>query len=69
MTLQAAMPMRYLHERYCGRPACPRCGELLTLPEYPEFAARGSGVEIRHVWQCEGCDNRFDTLIKFKAVA
>jgi hypothetical protein len=39
------------------------------VPEYPEFAARGSGVEIRHVWQCDGCDNRFDTLIKFKAVA
>jgi len=69
MTLQAAMPMRYLHERYCGRPACPRCGELLTVPEYPEFAERGNGVEIRHVWHCDACDNRFDTLITFKAVA
>jgi len=27
MTLQAAMP--YLHERYCGRPACPRCGATI----------------------------------------
>jgi hypothetical protein len=39
------------------------------VPEYPEFAERGSGVEIRHVWQCDACDNRFDTLIRFKAVA
>jgi hypothetical protein len=58
-----------LPRRGCGPPAPPRCGELLTLPEYPEFAERGSGVEIRHVWQCDGCDNRFDTLIRFKAVA
>jgi hypothetical protein len=42
---------------------------LLTAPEYPEFAARGSGVEIRHVWRCDRCDTRFDTLITFKAVA
>jgi uncharacterized protein with PIN domain len=61
--------MRYLHERYFGRPSCPKCGEPMTVPEYPEFSECISGVEIRHFWRCDACDNCFDTLVKFKAVA
>ena len=62
-------PMDYFHERYFGRPSCPRCGELMMAPEYPEFSACHSGDEIRHYWLCDSCDNRFDTLIKFKPAA
>jgi hypothetical protein len=69
MTFQFAVPMRYLHERYFGRPSCPKCGELLMAPESPEFSECLSGVEIRHSWVCDGCDHRFDTLVKFKAAA
>jgi uncharacterized protein with PIN domain len=66
MTPQVVVPLRYLHERYFGRPSCPRCGELLMAPEHPEFSERLSGVEIRHFWVCEACNNRFDTVVKFE---
>jgi hypothetical protein len=69
MTTQAAVPMRYLHERYFGRPCCPKCGELMMAPEYPEFSECRGGVEIRHFWRCDGCDNRFDTVVEFNAAA
>jgi hypothetical protein len=67
MTLQIGVPMRYLHERYLGRPSCPRCGQLLMAPERPEFSECLSGVEIRHYWLCDDCDHRFDTLVRFDA--
>lgn len=66
MTPQVAMRMRFLHERYCGRPSCPRCGELMMAPELSECR---DGVEIRHFWLCDGCDNQFDTLIEFERIA
>jgi hypothetical protein len=28
MALQVAVPMRYIHKRHFGLPACPKCGEL-----------------------------------------
>jgi hypothetical protein len=47
MTIQVTVPMRYLHEQYFGRPCCPKCGELIMAPEYPEFSECLTGVEIR----------------------
>ena len=29
MTLRVTVPTSYIHERYLGRPSCPKCGELL----------------------------------------
>jgi hypothetical protein len=69
MTLQVAASMRFFHERYFGRPSCPKCGELMMAPEYPEFSEGVSGDEIRNFWICDACDHRFDTLIKFESVA
>jgi uncharacterized metal-binding protein YceD (DUF177 family) len=69
MTIQLAVPMRYLHESYFGRPCCPKCGELMMAPEHPEFSECLSGVEIRHYWACDACENRFATLVKFEAAA
>jgi hypothetical protein len=62
MTLQVAVPMSYLHERYFGRPSCPNCGETMMASEHPEFSECLSGDEIRHFWACDRCDNQFDTL-------
>jgi hypothetical protein len=67
MTLQVAVPMRFCHERYFGRPSCPKCGELMMAPEYPEFSECLGGNEIRNFWRCDRCDNRFDTVVKFGA--
>ena len=69
MTLHLAVPMSYVHERYFGRPSCPKCGELLIAPEHPEFSECTSGDEIRHFWMCDGCDYEFETLIRFSAAA
>jgi len=73
MTLQVggkvAVPMRFFHERYFGRPSCPKCGELLMAAENPEFTECRSGDEIRNFWRCESCDHRFDTVVKFKPLA
>lgn len=69
MTTQIAVPTRYLHERYFGRPSCPRCGELMMAPEYPQFTVCRSGDEIRHFWACDACDHRFNTLVKFEPLA
>lgn len=69
MTHQAPAPMRFFHERYFGRPSCPKCGEPLMVPEYPEFSECLGGNEIRNFWVCDGCDHRFHTLIKLEPLA
>jgi len=38
MTLQVFVPMRYIHERYFGRPACPKCGELMMASLRSDFS-------------------------------
>ena len=69
MTLQVAAPMRYFHERYFGRPSCPKCGEPMIAPESQEFSVCRSGDEVRNFWLCDSCSHRFDTLVKFKPAA
>jgi hypothetical protein len=66
MTLNAAVPMNYVHERYLGRPCCPKCGELLIAPESSKYL---SGDDIRHSWLCEECEFPFETAISLNAVA
>ena len=62
MTVQVAVPMRYIHERYFGRPACPKCGELMMASQSSEYLG---GRNVRHKWVCDGCNYRFETLIRF----
>ena len=57
-------PMRYIHERYFGRPACPKCGELMMASESSQYLGR---CKVRHNWVCDGCDYQFKTLIRFTA--
>ena len=65
MTLRVTVPTSYIHERYLGRPSCPKCGELLMAPEYSECLDRN---DVRHVWMCDKCDYGFETLIRFNAL-
>jgi hypothetical protein len=64
MTRRVTVPTSYIHERYLGRPSCPKCGELLMAPEYSECLDRN---DVRHVWMCDKCDYGFETLIRFTA--
>jgi ribosomal protein L37AE/L43A len=65
MTLRVTVPTSYIHERYLGRPSCPKCGELLMAPECSECLDRS---DVRHVWMCDKCAYGFETLIRFTAV-
>jgi hypothetical protein len=53
MTLQVAVPMSYVHERYYGRPSCAKCGELMMASEFSEYLNHD---EIRHIWVCDETD-------------
>ena len=61
MTPHTAVPMSYAHERYLGRPSCPKCGELIMAPDFSEYLK--NEASIRH-WSCDGCEYEFKTLIK-----
>ena len=65
MAPRVAVPTSYLHERYLGRPSCPKCGELLMAPEYSQCLDRN---DVRHVWMCDKCDYGFETLIRFNVL-
>ena len=39
------VPMSYAHERYLGRPSCPKCGEMMMAPSASEYR---DGCGIRH---------------------
>jgi Zn ribbon nucleic-acid-binding protein len=53
-------------ERYLGGPSCPKCGGLIIAPETSELM---SDEQIRHTWSCDECGYKFQTLIRFPAVA
>ena len=42
-------PMRYIHERYFGRPACPKCGELMMASESSRTSVVVRSVIIGYV--------------------
>jgi hypothetical protein len=66
MTLRVAKHMCFAHERYFGRPSCPKCGNLMMAPESSECL---NGDDIRHSWICDGCDYPFKTLTSFARAA
>ena len=59
--IRVTVPTNYIHEKYLGRPSCPKCGELLMAPEHSECLSRN---DIRHFWMCDKCDYGFETLIR-----
>ena len=43
---------------------CAQCGEALFAPEWSEYF---DDRRIRHVWSCDSCDYRFETLVSYPA--
>ena len=42
---------------------CAQCGEPLFAPEWSEYIQEG---RIRHLWSCDSCDYRFETLVCYR---
>ena len=43
---------------------CAQCGETLFAPEWSEYV---DDRRIRHLWECEACSYRFETLVCYPA--
>jgi hypothetical protein len=38
------------------------CAQTILLPEWSEYLGRR---RVRHLWECEACGYRFETLVSF----
>ena len=41
---------------------CAQCGETIFMPEWSEYLDRH---RVRHLWECEECGYKFETLVSF----
>ena len=41
---------------------CAQCGETIFLPEWSEYL---DARRVRHLWECEACGYKFETLVCF----
>jgi hypothetical protein len=57
-----------IRSRLISRPMmpCAQCGERLFAPEWSEYV---DDHRIRHLWSCDCCDYRFETLVFYPAPA
>ena len=61
MELQNESPRNYDYRRP-QKNHCAQCGETILLPEWSEYLDRH---RVRHLWECEACGYRFETLVAF----
>ena len=45
---------------------CAQCGDTLFAPEWSEYIDER---RIRHLWSCDTCDYRFETLVCYPVAA
>jgi hypothetical protein len=64
------MELRFRSERAVrkSRPAvpCAQCGDNLFAPEWSEYL---DARHIRHLWSCDTCGYRFETLVRYPGQA
>ena len=41
---------------------CAQCGEAMFMPEWSEYL---NDNRVRHLWACDTCGYRFETLVVF----
>ena len=51
---------RTTHIRPTNR--CAQCGGLLFMPEWSEYL---NEHRARHLWECDACGYKFETLVAF----
>jgi hypothetical protein len=42
--------------------ACAQCGETIFIPEWSEYLISN---RVRHLWECEACGYKFETIVTF----
>jgi hypothetical protein len=62
MEVRSTTLTNYAHTRPVT--PCAQCGELLFAPEWSEHV---SERRVRHLWVCEACNYKFETLVCFPA--
>jgi hypothetical protein len=60
MELRAESPRKFAPSRLLNR--CAQCGQALFLPEWSEYLDQR---HVRHLWVCDSCGYRFETLVSF----
>ena len=60
MELRTASPRKFAQARLLNH--CAQCGETIFLPEWSEYLDRR---RVRHLWECEACGYKFETLVTF----
>ena len=54
---------KYLEAKTINK--CAQCGESIFLPEWSEYLERH---RVRHLWECDACGYKFETLVSFREV-
>jgi len=60
MELRTESPRQRAHARRFNK--CAQCGETLFMPEWSEYLDRD---RVRHLWVCDSCGYKFETLVAF----
>jgi hypothetical protein len=60
MELRPNSPRKETYGRLAN--VCAQCGESIFMPEWSEYLARH---RVRHLWECEACGYKFETLVCF----
>src|SRR5262245_6390985 len=60
MELRAESPRKFAPSRLLNR--CAQCGQALYMPEWSEYLYQ---LHVRHLWECETCGYKFETLVSF----
>jgi hypothetical protein len=45
---------------------CAQCGEVMFMPEWSEYM---SEHRVRHLWTCDSCGYRFETVVALTEAA
>jgi ribosomal protein L37AE/L43A len=45
---------------------CAQCGEQIFAPDWSEYLDER---RVRHLWECEACGYRFETIARFPNIA
>jgi len=61
MELRTESPRKEVYARILKN-LCAQCGEAMFLPEWSEYLDRH---RVRHLWECEACGYKFETLVSF----